>query len=58
MGTAEIGPAQIALAHVRVGGTGKSLVGNAVLGENDATLASVKAVLNAINRPLGSWIGS
>jgi hypothetical protein len=51
--TAGIGPARIALAHVRVDGLDGDFVGNAVLGSNDPTLASVKAVLDALNRPLG-----
>ena len=54
--TTAIGPARIALAHVRIRGSGDDLVGNALLGENDPALASVKAVLDAINRPLGRVI--
>ena len=51
--TADLGAAGIALAQVRLG-PDEVLVGNALLGTNDPTLAAAKAVMNALNRRLGT----
>ncbi len=50
--TAEVGEVQVAMAQVKVGGSGESLVGNALLQEEDRALATVRAVLDAVNRKL------
>lgn len=50
--TAEVGDVQVAMAQVKVGGSGESLVGNALLQEEDRSLATVRAVLDAVNRKL------
>jgi hypothetical protein len=43
---------RIAMAQVIMAGVPVPLVGSALLGEHDATTATVKAVLDAINRQL------
>jgi hypothetical protein len=50
--TTELGETQIAMAQVMMDGVPVPLVGSALLGEHDATTATVKAVLDAINRQL------
>jgi hypothetical protein len=48
--TTDLGSAQIAVAQVRLEGTNEALVGSAMLGETDQSAATVKAVLDALNR--------
>lgn len=50
--TTELGETQIAMAQVLMDGVPVPLVGSALLTEHDATTATVKAVLDAINRQL------
>ena len=50
--TTELGDTQIAMAQVLMDGVPIPLVGSALLTEHDATAATVKAVLDAINRQL------
>ena len=50
--TTELGETQIAMAQVLMEGVPVPLVGSALLTEHDATTATVKAVLDAINRQL------
>ena len=50
--TTSLGEAQIAMAQVSVSGNGESLVGSALLGQADQSAATVRAVLDAINRRL------
>ena len=50
--TTELGATQIAMAQVLMDGVPVPLVGSALLTEHDATTATVKAVLDAINRQL------
>jgi len=50
--TTELGATQIAMAQVLMEGVPVPLVGSALLTEHDATTATVKAVLDAINRQL------
>ena len=50
--TTELGETQIAMAQVLMDGVPVPLVGRALLTEHDATTATVKAVLDAINRQL------
>jgi len=50
--TTELGETQIAMAQVLMAGVPVPLVGSALLSEHDATTATVKAVLDAINRQL------
>lgn len=50
--TTELGATQIAMAQVLMDGVPVPLVGSALLSEHDATAATVKAVLDAINRQL------
>ena len=51
--TTDLGAARIALAQVRIRDTKHVLVGTALVDERDEGMATVKAVLDAINRPLG-----
>ncbi len=51
--TTDLGAARIALAQVRIRDTSHVLVGTALVDEMDPGMATVKAVLDAINRPLG-----
>ncbi len=50
--TTEMGDTQIAMAQVLMDGVPVPLVGSALLTERDATAATVRAVLDAINRRL------
>ena len=50
--TTELGETQIAMAQVLMDGVPVPLVGSALLDEHDATAATVRAVLDAINRRL------
>ena len=50
--TTELGETQIAMAQVLMDGVPVPLVGSALLEERDATAATVRAVLDAINRRL------
>ncbi len=50
--TTELGATQIAMAQVLMEGVPVPLVGSALLDEHDATAATVRAVLDAINRRL------
>lgn len=50
--TTELGETQIAMAQVLMDGVPVPLVGSALLDGHDATTATVKAVLDAINRQL------
>ena len=50
--TTELGDTQIAMAQVLMDGGPVPLVGSALLTEHDPTAATVKAVLDAINRRL------
>jgi hypothetical protein len=50
--TTELGETQIAMAQVIMDGVPVPLVGSALLDQHDATTATVKAVLDAINRQL------
>ena len=50
--TTELGETQIAMAQVLMDGVPVPLVGSALLTEHDATAATVRAVLDAINRQL------
>lgn len=50
--TTELGETQIAMAQVLMEGVPVPLVGSALLEGHDATTATVKAVLDAINRQL------
>ncbi len=52
--TTSLGPIRVAMAQVRIADSGQMLVGNAVVDEDDPSLATVKAILDAINRPLGT----
>lgn len=48
--TTDLGGVQIAMAQVSLDGDDEALVGSALLGENDEVAATVKAVLDALNR--------
>ena len=48
--TTPLGDAQIAMAQVTMNGEQEPLVGSALLGSNDEAAATVKAVLDALNR--------
>lgn len=50
--TQDLGLVQVALAQVSLTDTGESLVGSALVSENDPSAATVKAILDAINRRL------
>ena len=50
----DMGDVVVALAQVAVNGTDAMLVGSAMVRENDPSKATVKAVLDAINRRIGS----
>lgn len=50
--TTELGATQIAMAQVLMDGVPIPLVGSALLEEHDPTAATVRAVLDAINRRL------
>ncbi len=50
--TTVLGDARVAMAQIRITGTDQVLVGNSLIREDDPGLAAVKAVMDAINRPL------
>jgi len=50
--TTELGPSQVAMAQVELDGDGGPFVGSALLKDRDASAATVRAVLDAINRRL------
>lgn len=50
--TTPLGSAQVAMAQVTMDGSDEPLVGSALIGTNDEAAATVKAVLDAINRRL------
>ncbi len=50
--TTDLGEAQIAMAQVSLQGDAEPLVGSALLSEADQSAATVRAVLDAINRRL------
>lgn len=52
--TQDLGVVQVALAQVTLVETGESLVGSALISEHDPSAATVKAILDAINRRLAS----
>ena len=52
--TTPLGAAQVAMAQVKVNGLDEPLVGSALLGTNDEAAATVKAVLDAINRRMSA----
>ena len=54
--TTVLGSTRVAMAQIRIAQTDQVLVGNALIDEDDASLASVKAVMDAINRPLGRML--
>ena len=52
IGTTDLGGTQVAVAQVEIRGFAEPFVGSALLREQDATAATVKAVLDALNRRL------
>ena len=54
--TTGLGAIQVAMAQIEVDGTHEMMVGSAVLGENDQTAATVRAVLDALNRRISKLI--
>ncbi len=54
--TQELGPVQVAMAHVTLPDSMDSLVGTAMVEGGDTAHATVKAVLDAINRRLTRFI--
>jgi len=50
--TQELGPIRIALAQVDISALGETFVGSALIREDNPSLATVRAVLDAINRRL------
>jgi len=50
--TQELGIARIALAQVDIGNMEERLVGSALIRNDDPSLATVRAVLDALNRRL------
>ena len=50
--TTSLGMSQVAMAQVRIAGDTGMLVGSALLAEQDGSAATVRAVLDAINRRL------
>ena len=52
--TAPLGDAQVAMAQVLMDGETEPLVGSALIGSNDEAAASVKAVLDALNRRISA----
>jgi hypothetical protein len=52
--TTPLGSAQVAMAQVTIDGSDEPLVGSALIGSNDEAAATVKAVLDAINRRLAT----
>lgn len=56
MATAMLGTARVAMAQIKVRGTGETLVGNCLVEKDDPSLAAVKAVMDALNRRLGTLL--
>ncbi len=56
--TTDLGDARIAMAQVRAGAAADSLVGSAMIRENDPAKATARAVLDAINRKLESLLST
>ena len=54
--TTDLGDARIAMAQVRTDHSADSLVGSAMIRENDPSKATARAVLDAINRKLETVI--
>ncbi len=52
--TTSLGASQVAMAQVRLEGDRDTLVGSALLAETDRSAATVRAVLDAINRRLAT----
>lgn len=52
--TTDLGPVRIALAQVREAGWSDYLIGTALVRDGDAAAATAKAVLDALNRRIGS----
>lgn len=52
--TTPLGDAQVAMAQVLMDGEDEPLVGSALLGSNDEAAATVKAVLDALNRRIST----
>jgi len=52
--TTPLGDAQVAMAQVLMDGETEPLVGSALLGSNDEAAATVKAVLDALNRRISA----
>ena len=56
LATAALGSARVAMAQIRVRSTGETLVGNCLVDQDDPSLAAVKAVMDALNRRLGTLL--
>lgn len=56
--TTEVGDAQVAMAQIKIIGTGERFVGSTLITASDDTGAAVKAVLDALNRKLSTIIGA
>ncbi len=52
--TTPLGEGQVAMAQVMMEGEDEPLVGSALLGSNDEAAATVKAVLDALNRRIST----
>lgn len=50
--TTSLGPTQVAMAQVSIDGDDTTLVGTAMVDQSDGSAATVRAVLDAINRRL------
>lgn len=53
--TQNLGPIQVAMVHITL--AGETLVGTALLDSGDPASATVKAVLDALNRRIGNLAG-
>lgn len=53
----DVGDVMVALAQVGVAGSSEMLVGSAMVKENDPSKATVKAVLDALNRRIDAHLG-
>ena len=51
--TANLGDVRVALAQVRLGEAGETLVGTALMADTEPSVAAVRAVMSALNRRLG-----
>ena len=56
--TTPLGELQVAMAQIGVRGTGEVFVGTALIGETDEEAATVKAVLDALNRRITTLLTS